>query len=248
MGIFSVKELTVVNLLTPSLNKVLEIFKPEQIKEIIAKARKTKNINNDINVDVGAKFFEKKEHKLFLHFSCIPPKIRHNPLTEKQINLLQKQMNKWGIEDASVDLLKVTLNLKNILSLTKSLGFSKEEVKYIKESDKEFLATFIQETKLEPEVRDALEDKNEDLFHRLRFKRSLLVCRKLIPEKLIYSIDKEEIPHFIDLSKDWKEAYYESNFAPKMIAQQIIPQLNNYGYTRYYKESSTDRLEFVRGE
>ncbi len=249
-SLFIPKELSVVSLMTPSLNTILNEYKPSQIKEIIAKARTTESMNDSYIEQIGAKFFEKKEHNLFLHFSCIPPNSKNNPLTNTTINSLKKEMSKWGIEDATVDKLKVTLNLKNVKSLIKRYEIDKKEIlhKFLKETDTDFLATFYQETKLEPEVRDELEKRNEDLFNRLKFHRSLLICRKLIPEALVYSIREEQIPHLIDLGKGWKEDYAQAIFSPQMIAQQISTQLNPYGYVRYYKETSANVLELVRGE
>ena len=224
---------------TPSLKEILKIF-GNQILELRGSGEKRIEIKENI-IDGGFNFCKSKKNSCFFHYK----KSKHGELDKIIVNQVLRLLDKYNLEDCSVDYLKLKIedeHLKKIINdyFQDKIGFTV--------LSKVFIAEF-KLVKCESEIdKDKWEDTpyNRDVLAQNGFKRSTLHLIRLIDDGQVYNLRKKSKRfYYINWEPSNKSVKIEQLKSPIEIVSALKPNLNPYGYIKTYKLNNQKKLELV---
>ncbi len=238
---FRIEDALRVCFVCPSLKEILKIFGENIIK---LKARGGKQMNSPETDKsklrtLGIKFLKINDTSCIINYDKGYRQIsKHDDLNKRNIKIILKDLDKYGIKDCAVEYLKLRIVDSELRDIIKELFPQLESNVFLFE-----FKLLMCENEVDKDVWEKT-DYNKDVLAPLKFKRSMLHCFKLIDEENYIQTKRNKQEFYID----WKptKKSLKLPYSPRLIAKGVIHNLEPYGYTKKYSYSKDKKLKLVK--
>ena len=229
-----VEILFVAALQTVSLNKVFELFKPEQIRELIGSSDINDEKTTDYDPLLGLKIIQIKNNIAKINYSSNTSPILTNIETQR----IQKILKTEGIDDLIITNLSIEIKLDP--NDFKSNG---DETNYIGEFRNEKCPN-------SESIREDLKEKNEKLYStNKQFRYRQLILNYLIGKSQIGTVHRNLQKPLIRLKpkwqRNWEPVFQTKNMTSSQMIDNIQDVLGDYCVKENFKLSKKKEWELI---